>query len=566
MNKRISEMMDDLDPSLLKDNYMNEDEAKIRVVDELKEEDISLTNIKKLAMKNIECEIDKEMNQNTVKGSVSKLELDSRLNIKNKIVKNDAHEIIDLDTKRRKKRLSRKFVKRVIIPLVAAALLMGITVVAVGSSETLMQIFGEAFPMIQSESQDIGKSMTVDGMTFTAEGAVIDNKSGLFVVSFIKEDGTSFEEGTEVEDIRLEMEKRGGMGSSRETKLSEDGKKLVCVIDMSGDRKLYGQDITLRAKSPGKWLSGEEKTEANLYEAYKQSELNRVEQATRQNNKESEGSSDEWEYTGSRGIKIPLIQEIPQLTLDNIEWVDEELRITTSYPDPTGEEELMLSIDLVDRRTGQEVTSNGGRGSWKADEGISIRYERFLGIQEEDLAHLEMKIGYEYFVPITNSEWKIEFKLDKNNNIRTQKTNTRIKTNTQEVTIKEVELSTLGVKIEGIKHTRNSDYLEAYLQMKDGSIVNLWPTGMSTSFPNKIIEHFQVAQDDSMESNEPVEGDKPDVELSELSGTRRSGFGGSMVSIATRKTMSSEGMRIPKFLKIEEVASIVIEGKVIPIK
>lgn len=466
------------------------------------------------------------------------------------------------------------------IPLVAATLLMGLTVVAISSSETLRDIFGDAFPMIQSEAQDIQKSMTIDGLTFTAEGAVIDDKAGLFIVSFVKEDGSPFEEGIVVSDIELDMENRGGMGWSKDTILTEDGTKLICMIDMSGDKKLYGQKLVLKAKSPGKWCSEEIESEVDLYEAYKQSEVNRLKQATINMREKNREEDEKWEYTGDKGLKIPFDDEKSKLTLDKVEWKDETLGIAVSYSNSRGEDELILDINLIDTRTGKEITSDGGSGIWDGSEGIGKEYRKFMGITPEDLPYLQMKISYEYFEAIADNEWEVEFELNQNQNIRTQKTNTRIETRTQEITIKEVEVSALGVKIEGIKHTRNNEYLEAYLQMKDGSKVDLWATGMSSSF-NKIVGHYQVAcEEDALEisGEEQVAGeelvaeelakeDENSVEANESEGTQSSGYGVSTVSVATRKSSSdSEGMRIPKFIQVEEVESVVIEGKVIPIK
>lgn len=573
MNKRISEMMDNLEPSLLEhiyiedirieDMHIDEGEVNIRVngkeQPKLKEEDISLVHIKRLALKNIVGEIEA-----------------GREGVEQEII----NKTIELDKKRTKKRLSKKFIKRVMIPLVAATLLMGLTVVAISSSETLRDIFGDAFPMIQSEAQDIQKSMTIDGLTFTAEGAVIDDKAGLFIVSFVKEDGSPFEEGIVVSDIELDMENRGGMGWSKDTILTEDGTKLICMIDMSGDKKLYGQKLVLKAKSPGKWCSEEIESEVDLYEAYKQSEVNRLKQATINMREKNREEDEKWEYTGDKGLKIPFDDEKSKLTLDKVEWKHETLGIAVSYSNSRGEDELILDINLIDTRTGKEITSDGGSGIWDGSEGIGKEYRKFMGITPEDLPYLQMKISYEYFEAIADNEWEVEFELNQNQNIRTQKTNTRIETRTQEITIKEVEVSALGVKIEGIKHTRNNEYLEAYLQMKDGSKIDLWATGMSSSF-NKIVGHYQVAcEEDALEisGEEQVAGeelvakelakeDENSVEANESEGTQSSGYGVSTVSVATRKSSSdSEGMRIPKFIQVEEVESVVIEGKVIPIK
>ena len=161
MNKKLTELMEDIQEDLMEEVM---DEAEIREVPQ-----VSIDRIKALATRNI-----------------GKMSEDKRVPDETYKENNSIHlEINERSNGAKRKGGRGQLTKRILIPLVAAALVVG-TVAAVNYNPTLKDIFGEFFPF-KDQVQPIEKSMSAEGLTFTAEGALIDKKSGLFIASFTKD-------------------------------------------------------------------------------------------------------------------------------------------------------------------------------------------------------------------------------------------------------------------------------------------------------------------------------------------------------------------------------------------
>ncbi|MGL4799867.1 MAG: DUF4179 domain-containing protein, partial [Cellulosilyticaceae bacterium] len=162
MSKKVSELMEHLDEEWLVDIEINEEN----------EEDVSLDAIKAKAMKGI---------------GVTSLEMQKKKSIKGKK-------------------------RRWLLPLVAALTVIGMSAVAISSNEQFRQFFGESFPLIEDQVQNVNVSQTKDGITFAVEGAVIDEKAGMVIVSAEKLDGTAFDKDATFYFTQIDMEKPGGLG------------------------------------------------------------------------------------------------------------------------------------------------------------------------------------------------------------------------------------------------------------------------------------------------------------------------------------------------------------------
>lgn len=498
MNRKLSEILDDLECQWLEDIELEEDERLNK---------ISFENIQARAIQGIE-----ESDGNLI--SIDK--------IKNK-----------------KSSVKRKF-KRVIIPLVAAVSLMGITAVAINSNEGLREILGEALPFLQSEIQSIGKTTTHTGITFTAEAAAIENKAGMFFLSFEKEDGSIFEDGTTFRRIQPNMQKKGGMGWGSESTLIEDEHKLMALVDLSGSKELYNQKIEFTAYDIGVWQEGEIVPQIKLDEVYKK-------------------------IVAHQEVGIPLIESFEEYTLDKVEFEGDTLNLVTSVSSTNGESLLRHDmITLIDRRTGKEIEIDSGSGSWDAEMQRDTMCRRFVGISESDLPYLEMKIEYSYFEPLVNGEWKVAFELDKNQNVKEKKLFKQIQTEDINVTLHDIQISKLGVKIEGLRHKGSSYDLAGYVQMKDGSKIELADSGSWGKWNLIFGKQYKFGGETDSTQIEAVSAQKK-TSRSKERGTLSEGFGGSTVSISTSKNMGDE-LSIPNMIELGDVEAIVLEGVVIPIR
>ncbi|MGL4737591.1 MAG: hypothetical protein ACRCW2_09095 [Cellulosilyticaceae bacterium] len=464
-------------------------------------------------------------------------------------------EVIPLRAMERKIKSKKRMSKRIFLPLVAALALMGMTAVAVNSNDRLRAIVGDALPLIQSEVQAIEEANTDKGITFTAEAAAIENKAGIFYLTAQHVDGSPFEEGTEFRRISPRMEKKGGMGWSTHMSLSEAGDKLVVRVDLSGSRKLYDQVMRFEAYDIGTWKEGEVSPDIDLYEAY---------QSSRDGwQVEEEKSWQDYDYNAS--LKIYPIASYKGYTLDRVVFESGKLYLITSATSPNGESLLEDErLTLVDVRTNEVVTEDGGSGNWDQEIQREKMCHRFLGVDEADLPYLRLKIDYRYFQPEIEGTWSVAFELDKNENVMAQKLWQRIQTDDIHVTLYDLEVSKLGVKIEGLRRKGYLGQLTGYVQMKDGSKVELIQSGSWSKFWLLFGVQYKFG--------DVIEGDAKQLSAE---GTMRKaveeredepgwGMAMSSISVSTQKTSGEEDL--PQVIALDQIESIVFEDHVIPMK
>lgn len=484
MNKRLSGVFEEIGDEVLED--MEKEIEEIQRGLEEDKEDISLERIKELAMRGIEVE------------------------------KNETNEkSIALEAYRKKR---RPHLKRLIIPLVAAVGLSVGVIATTHYSETLSSLFGQFFPYSE-QVQSIGKSMSASGVTLTAEGAFIDKKSGLFIASLRKEDGTSFENGTEIGQMSLQTQKPGSMGWSVSNILSDDGKQLNCIVDLSSSQQLSGQQLILKAEDLKVWRRLEAVSKINL------TEISKTPIEANWRNHDSED-----------GLKIKLSEDIEGITLDRINWSEQKLEIITSYADRKNIEHQSASFSLVDTETGQVYEAAQSEHYWSEEEALNKDYTTFIGVTELDLEHLALKVNMNYYEVTMQGSWEVGFKLDDNKMIKTKKVNQIVKSGENKCFVKKVEISALGVTIQGTKLSAAIEQLEDIsLQMKDGTSIKLWNSGMNSSF-GKFNMYYKVEIDE-----------EAPLEQGEMG------------------TMESNAFNLRQFIEIEDVESIVIEGITIPL-
>lgn len=497
MNKKISEMMDHLDEQYIQ-GIQIEDREKVDI-DKDKEgiEYPSLYIIKRKALEGI------------------------------KVV---PLETVKEQKKEKKHKLTGK--KRFILPLVAALTALGMTVVAVSNYPVLSHLIGDGFGAISKEAQVVGQSVTKQGITFTVEEAVIDSSSGFIAVSFTKEDGSPFEPGTMPERISIQPKHQTSMGYSYEPILSEDGKKIFCLIDMSMSGNLYGQEITLLVEKIGRTETGEIPLELNLQDAYNQ----------------MQGLDYHFyeglEYTPNQALGIPLTDTLPGLVLDQV-ILDHKgiLKLYTSYEDPYEENNLNTTFKLIDTALDSEVYYQEGTNIWDASTKRRKIEDVYRGVVEEDLKDLKLTLQYEKYIPLAGDEWALTFKLQKNKNVKKAKPNlTLTKGTSAELVIKEVEVSRLGVRVEGYQPKGSVALFDMSLKMKDGKRIGLSTSGLNTKSNYFFIQHLEAAVPDEETVVPPTENTVP-------------------IDSVTYPI----GFSLQHFIDLDQVESLIIEDTEIPV-
>lgn len=481
MSKKLSELLRGIDPKEI-ENIRIEDENDEAVNEKVKE--VSLERIKALAMNNVQ---------------------------ETKVVS------IDKPIRRRKKTVS-KF----IIPLVAAASL-SLGTVAATQNETLSHLFGQLFPY-KDQVQSIDESMSASGLIFTAEGAFIDEKTGMFVASFRKEDGSDFKEGTEVGSMSLEMEKPNAMGWSITNQLSDDKKQLDCIVELSSSKKLHGQELILKAENLKVWH------QAEILAPVKLSEI-----------KEAPIEGNWKNYNSVDGLEEKLTDEGTNISLDRLAISDKGLEIITSYPDKAGIQDQILNLYLINTQTGETIEETESEHYWSKEEGLNKDYVQFKGVSHEDLKSLQLKVCTSYYEEAVQGNWEVGFELDENKQVIKKSVGQMVEAGKGKFYIKKVQVSALGVTIQGRKFTGQiEDIHEAYLEMKDGSKLHLQTNGMNSSISGVNI---YMKAGNVMQENQ----DAAFVAEEDYTGI----------------TLGAESFNGGVFIDINEVQSIVINGKCI---
>lgn len=154
----------------------------------------------------------------------------------------------------------------------------------------------------------------------------------------------------------------------------------------------------------------------------------------------------------------------------------------SEYSFSTDKTKLIGEIDLSGGRQlyGQEITITAmGLGHWEPD--------------------------YTTFTTDKEGPWNISFELGQNKNIKKKNTHTKVKKEDLQVTIRQVELSPLGVTIQGYYRNGLKMSLDGYLQMKDGSTLKLYSASRSGKFKLLFVEQFKLEGEAVLINTEEVE-------------------------------------------------------------
>lgn len=507
MNKKISEMMDNLDIKYL-ESYDegelyggNEEREALLDTDKKLNEMPSLDVIKRRALEGI------------------------------KITSIESHREAK---KEKKSRLKGK--KHILLPLVAVFTALGMSVVAVSNSPVLSSLIGDQFAMIHKEAQVVGQSVNHQGIIFTVEEAVIDSSSGFIALSMTKENGEPFDENTLVENIRIQPAKHTSMGYAYESILSEDKKKLYYLIDINMNKNLYGQEITIVAENIGHFESEEIPLEVDLQEVYhKMQELDY-------------NYYEDMDYEKDQTLNVPLTDKLEGFMLDQM-ILDHKgtLRLYTSYPDPYEENHLDTRFKLIDSKLDLEVYYQEGTNRWDEDTQRRRIKDVFGSITEEDLKDLKLQLAYENYTPIVRDEWSLTFKLSKNSNVKKARPNRVVESEQgSKIKVKNVEVSSLGVRVDGYQLEGSVGVFDLSLKMKDGQILKLSTSGLSTSANYFFTEHLKLALiEEANPTHTPTSYSDHDPYTESISHTM--------------------GLSANDFIDLNEVQSLIIENTEIPL-
>lgn len=127
----------------------------------------------------------------------------------------------------------------------AAIIVIGTStsVAAAQNTDYFSEFFGGIANSFVKDTHD--QVVVKSGVKMKIEESVSGGKSSLIIVSFEKEDGTSFPEGASISN--LEVDVKHGASYMVEQKLTEDRKKMIAMFDLDSLSSLEGKSVTIRA-------------------------------------------------------------------------------------------------------------------------------------------------------------------------------------------------------------------------------------------------------------------------------------------------------------------------------
>lgn len=373
----------------------------------------------------------------------------------------------------------RKLLTRLLLPA-AIITLMSATVFGTTYSEAFRDFFGDSIFFITGNTQEVQRRDNDNGVTFTVESSVTDDSSSLIIFSFKKDDGTAFDKSTTFGNIFLNI---GTTHAYKRTlKFTEDYKTLLGYINVMGDEKFYGKKVSLTVENLVAETSGEQKVDINLYNLYKNSPLEKIkidEDLERRLAEENPSRMTDYSFYIDQMDGMSLMEEVSELKLYGVGFIDGKLILLTEIDNPLKNSGNYGHIEkLYNEKTGETIARSKLYGGGIETTESQILQSVFEVPDIESLEYLKPIVSYNLRDTLIKGKWTVDFKLEKNMDrlkLKPMLTYEEIADGKRNaITIKEISVSVIGIKIKGESTDRTPSYQKApemkdsYIVMKDG--------------------------------------------------------------------------------------------------
>lgn len=408
-----------------------------------------------------------------------------------------------------KKKTKRKFRKGILLVAVVGTLL-SLTLVAEIIKPSFNTFFGDQTNLLTEEMQDIEKRIVKNGIIVTLEQAVVDETGAMISFNLQKEDGSVFQEGTEIGEINLESS-ASGMGWRTNSQLSEDRKTLMYYLLMDQDTSIYDKKITLTLNNLVQVKEGEKVLEESIYELYEQYPVEK----RGVNVEEAEGivAIDDELLVGTEqtGLLYKCLEEVPSFMLQAVGFIDHKLQIQTELTEELGRSSSWARVSyLLNQSTGEKVYYNQGRSlSINEEERIAEKVVEVTSYEltlTDKLKNIYPVISYEQKQMLQEETWQVDFKLSKNTKVKYKGLDIHLEDDMHKVELQELYVSTIGItlKAESInkyskKYQMSNIDIPVVAYMKDGTRID-YPGYSKTSGENgQMIIRYNLSGEELLE-------------------------------------------------------------------
>lgn len=389
---------------------------------------------------------------------------------------------------------TKRFNKKSIIPLVAAAALTLTSITAIAGTD-LNSLFSRIFESGVENIENSGKLVNVsdshDGITFKVNGVVGDSNSATILFDIIKDNGEPFNgEMVTFDKLDLLLDGSGGW-SYNQYNAEEISDTASFSLTMDKRKGLYNKELLLSITNINSIDYHEKNASVNIYNLLSNNkELQNISIPTEHielPKKEDypQMSEDEF-YKFSLGKKheknlvikaanmnINLFEDVKDVYLDNIGIVNGKLQLCIKRSNLAD----FTRVYFVDKNTNEEIYDVFSLTQTSSNSDFSYDKYYFDISTVEELENLELRANFYNNTETYEGTWNVKFKLDYNNLTKKYKVNRRIMYNDNKFEVKSIELSPVSVTVKIKRDLSNptasiDGYNDIKVKLKDGTFAS----------------------------------------------------------------------------------------------
>lgn len=420
-------------------------------------------------------------------------------------------DIDDLELKRIKELTKKKaninttkVRKKLIIPLVAASIMI-LSVAVVSANVNLEELFGKIFNTGYEYVQDMGKIVGVnntnDGVTLSVDGIIGDENSMYILFSMIRDDKTPFDaEWAIFDSLDFNLYDSGGWSYEMLEDENPNDNKISFLLEVSMENGIHNKDVTLRASGLKLYTNNTSALDFNIYdylinnpELIGEEKKSTYKDMPIGNLTEEEKQNLENEYRAKllpiKNLNIPISDNDNSIMIDNI-YLDNG-KLSVSFYIDNNELNDIGSPFLLDKNTGEKIFYTGISNHDKSYKYYT--YDFSIGTMDE-LKNYTLGCDTINTTDYIQSNWEVQFKADYNKQIKKINVNQSTIINDKKFTIKNFKLSpiSLVVTLKESLLDKESDPVtnldnSLSINLKDGTVVECNRNTTSTGGTNATI-------------------------------------------------------------------------------
>ena len=404
---------------------------------------------------------------------------------------------------------SKKALKRFWMIAAILGLLVTTAIGAIGISETIGRFFKEQMSLLLPNTQEINEAVSKNGVTMTVDTAIASDNGGIVILHFTKDDGSTFEDESEIKKFNIGLKAMGSSSWSHGWELSKDRKVLTYLVDLRCNASIIGSSLKVMAEDIAIVTPKEKMVPIELSKIVGENLRGEEKDVFAKDRKGPAGISLEHPHSDAKLSEVMFIGN----TL--------EVEIEYTYIDNS----INMAFELIDTRTGEVIEeSEWGERSHTITDLKTVRIAYGV-VAREDLPYLAYKVSYNDYDIKQEGLWEKEFTFQNNDFTKHIKKVVEVPVEGGTLIIDTLEISLLGGRIEGkiqqnyqIKEKNIYDFHRDFnieLILKDGSRIPMY-NQLSSQYPGNdgIIDFYMnisVKRDEDKEAVEEVESKRGNI-------------------------------------------------------